>query len=61
MINTSVDLVLRDIPNLETIIEDIKRESTKWKFERQYEYFILRTPLWIDAIPVYGFNSSVMT
>jgi hypothetical protein len=32
IINTSVDLVLRDIPNLETIIENIKRESTKWKF-----------------------------
>jgi hypothetical protein len=28
MINTSVDLVLKDIPNLETIIENIKREST---------------------------------
>ncbi len=28
IINTSVDLVLKDIPNLETIIENIKREST---------------------------------
>lgn len=45
MINTFVDLVLRDIPNLETIIENIKRESTKWKFERLYEYAILTTPL----------------
>jgi hypothetical protein len=45
MINTFVDLVLRDIPNLETIIENIKRESTKWKFERLYEYVILTTPL----------------
>jgi hypothetical protein len=34
IINTSVDLVLNDIPNLETIIENIKRESTKWKFEK---------------------------
>jgi hypothetical protein len=37
IINTCVDLVLKDIPNLETIIENIKRESTKWKFERLYE------------------------
>lgn len=45
IINTSVDLVLKDIPNLETNIENIKRESTKWKFERLYEYVILTTPL----------------
>jgi hypothetical protein len=45
MINTSIDLVLRDIPNIETIIENIKRESTKWKFEKLYEYVILTTPL----------------
>ena len=31
IINNSVDLVLNDIPNLETIIENIKRESTKPK------------------------------
>ncbi len=45
VINTSIDLVLRDIPNIETIIENIKRESTKWKFEKLYEYVILTTPL----------------
>ena len=45
IINTSVDLVLNDIHNIETIIENIKRESTKWMFERLYEYVILTTPL----------------
>ena len=43
IINTSVDLVLRDIPNIATIIENMKRESTKRKFERLYEYVILTT------------------
>jgi hypothetical protein len=34
MIGTFVDMVLRDTSNLETIIENIKRESTKWKFTK---------------------------
>jgi hypothetical protein len=44
IINTSVDLVLNDIPNLETIIENIKRESTKRKFERLYKVFQTKDP-----------------